>query len=94
MLMVTFVADARTDAAVPEICRIFFQSIEMRMVPGWIDGGCMVNRRERRQVFIYERWGSAAALDAWESSPSRQAILQQVNSLIERPLMSTVYTDL
>jgi quinol monooxygenase YgiN len=84
---------ARSPDAAREICRRFYQSLELHQEPGWIAGGCAINVADPREVYIHEHWSNRAAWEAWRASLAERFLREQAEPLLESELELALYQE-
>ncbi|MGH2459846.1 MAG: putative quinol monooxygenase [Chloroflexota bacterium] len=91
--MIGSILEARaksTDDAL-EICRLFYQSLQLHQEPGWLRGSCMTGLDDPRQVLIHEYWSSRAAWDAWQNSTADRFLRERSTPLLDTPWEAHLY---
>lgn len=93
MFLFLFRVRAKSESAVPMICRVFEHTMSLFREPGWLGGACVADLEDPREVLIYEMWGSEPALQAWLSSDARVEAHRRLAPYVEGPPAESTYQE-
>lgn len=85
MIVSVLMAHAKSPEAARQVCRIFYQSLDLHREPGWLRGSCMTDINDRSEIFIHEHWGSLASWQSWLDSPADRFLREQAAPFLDSP---------
>lgn len=91
MIVSVLKAQAKSPEAAQQVCRLFYQSLELHYEPGWLRGSCMTDIKDRRDVFIHEHWSNLAAWEAWQNSPADRFLREEAAPFLDTPWETSLY---
>ena len=91
MIVSVLTAQATSPEAAQQVCRIFYESLELHREPGWLRSSCMTRIDDPRGIFVHEHWSNRAAWEAWQGSAADRFLRAEAAPFLDTPWETSLY---